>query len=472
VSTELVQYGRALIAPFDVEIASDQKIVKLCCEEILRCLPGKRLVVRAKLGGESVIAKIFLGKYNQQNFTRERSGIMALRSANLNTPQILAEGSISGGARVLVFQYIDAANSLDRLWAEAKNTQERGSILRRSVQCIGLMHEAGIRQEDIHPGNFLDRRGEIFIIDGAAIIDSGPNGDLGESESLDNLAAFLAEFAPKYEQVILSAFKNYEAIRRLPPSANRLNDLTSRLRRRRQYRKRKYLTKIFRDCSEFHCDSTFDHFLVRCRVDDGKNLDRILRDPDLAMTSGKTLKEGNTATVKEIEVNGRKLVIKRYNIKSIFHGLRKALFTSRARRSWYNAHLMSFFEIPGAKPVALLEKRWGPFCLTSYYITESVSGPDAREFFAQSAYATEHITQLADIVVELQRCQIRHGDLKATNFIMAESSPVLIDLDSMKQYKSNRGFNRIKDRDMERFMANWQTQPALRDAFLQAFHRA
>ncbi len=470
-SDDLQRYGRELVTPFKVEITTGWGVTELCCDEVLRCLPAKRLVVRGTLDGKPVIAKIFLGRGNQRYFAREKAGVVALHRAHLNAPEILFEGHIADDARVLVLQFIESATSLEDVWLQAKTDQERSNLLRRAVKCIGQMHEVGMWQQDIHPGNFLDGQGLIYIIDGAAVVDSSPGGRLEESQSIDNLAAFLAEFAPRYDPLILSAFEEYEGTRQLPPNTGRRDKLMAGISRKRHYRKRKYLAKIFRDCTEFHCESSFDRFLVRARIDDGGELSKMLEDPDLAMATGRVLKEGNTATVKEVEVDGRKLVVKRYNIKNFFHGVRKAVFTGRARRSWYNAHLLKFYEIPGARPVALLEKRWGPFCLTSYYITESVTGPDAMEFFAGDSYMDRDIQQLADMVLELGRCQIRHRDLKATNFLMAATGPVLIDLDAMKQYKSAAFFRLIRDRDMARFMLNWRDYTKVYEAFLQALHK-
>jgi len=59
--------------------------------------------------------------------------------------------------------------------------------------------------------------------------------------------------------------------------------------------------------------------------------------------------------------------------------------------------------------------------------------------------------------------------LKATNFIMAKPVPVLIDLDSMREYTHAADFRKVKDRDMERFLLNWQADSKLQGSFLKAF---
>jgi tRNA A-37 threonylcarbamoyl transferase component Bud32 len=440
----------------------------MLCSQILRHLPGKRLVVVAEFEGQLVLAKLFVGGNIKRDAMREERGVLSLHRAGLKTPEYIMQCEIEGGARALIFEYLTDAISLEALWNEPLDADTRKKILERYLQCVAFMHEAGIKQDDIHPGNFLESNDEIYIIDGASVHEAGDKRKLTEEEGLDNLAAFLAEFAPRYDTLVEAVLGTYENVRGLTTSTDRKERLKINLNRRRLYRNNKYLKKIFRDCSEFYCDASFNRFLACRRDRKNEALDALLDDPDTAIASGRILKKGNTATVAEIELDDKKLVVKRYNIKNLLHGVRKALFSSRARRSWYNAHLMQLNEIPGARPIALLERKWGPFCLTAYYVAESVPGPDARTYFSNNNHTLEDIRQLASIVAELRRRRIRHGDLKDTNFIMAETGPVLIDLDGMQEHTSAKAFKKIAKRDEERFLLNWQAHPKLQETFARA----
>ncbi len=60
---------------------------------------------------------------------------------------------------------------------------------------------------------------------------------------------------------------------------------------------------------------------------------------------------------------------------------------------------------------------------------------------------------------------IRHGDLKATNFIICGDRPYLMDLDAMRQYKLGSLFKPFRQRDRTRFMRNWDDHPSLRTLF-------
>ena len=72
------------------------------------------------------------------------------------------------------------------------------------------------------------------------------------------------------------------------------------------------------------------------------------------------LKRGRTATLARVEVNGRQLVIKRYNIKGPVHALSRSWRPSRAWHSWLEGHRLNFLGIATPRPLALVEQRAGP----------------------------------------------------------------------------------------------------------------
>ena len=149
----------------------------------------------------------------------------------------------------------------------------------------------------------------------------------------------------------------------------------------------------------------------------GEEMIRFLKAPDSLMSKGTLLKDGNTATVALVQVGGRPLVVKRYNIKGLGHLLRRGLRTSRAHISWRNAHLLRILGIPTPGPVAILEQRRGPFRLKSYFVMEYVEGENARSLFRMKRPDTDRnklITRIVGLIQMLSNASISHGDFKAT----------------------------------------------------------
>lgn len=467
-ASELIAGQREIEAPFRVRVRLAEGDLDLICNQILRLLPGKRVVALAQLDNEQVVAKMFIGTRGLRDYAREKQGVAALVRAGVSTPDILADGDVSGGGKILVFRYLSNSMSLLDLWAEPLTEEKRIEIVRQVMLSLGKMHAAGVMQRDIHLDNFLYASAELYIIDGGAVTQQRFRSTVGETQAIKNLALFFAQLLPGYDYMVKSVLPVYEHVRGYKEASDRVQRLKNHISAKRRLRKKKYLKKIFRECSQIVHRSGGRYFMVCERKHWSSELEQVLTDPDAAMSRGRSLKNGNSATLVEIDVDGRLLVVKRYNIKNFMHGIKRLFRSSRARRSWYNSHLMEFLGIPGARPVALLEKRWGPFCFTAYFVTESVQGLDAREYFEKNDPLDEDLQRMAVIVMALKAHRIAHGDLKDTNFLMSDRGPVLIDLDSMREYRSENLFEKASIKDRRRFLQNWLDRPELVDR-LQGF---
>jgi tRNA A-37 threonylcarbamoyl transferase component Bud32 len=191
----------------------------------------------------------------------------------------------------------------------------------------------------------------------------------------------------------------------------------------------------------------------------------LLADPDKLIDSGMILKDGNSATVARISLSDRTLVVKRYNIKNVWHGLLRACQKSRAWMSWSNAFHMEFLGIRSLQPIAMVEHRMGPLRSTAYFITEYIEGPDVLDFLGNMTCPNGELEALALLLRYLSESKISHGDMKATNFLMGDKGPVIIDLDAMREHKSKESFERAFDKDLDRFMKNWEGHPELASRF-------
>jgi tRNA A-37 threonylcarbamoyl transferase component Bud32 len=196
-------------------------------------------------------------------------------------------------------------------------------------------------------------------------------------------------------------------------------------------------------------------------------------DLDALLTAQNLLKNGNTCTVALVEMGGKKIAIKRYNIKNFWHGLSRAFRQTRAAVSWANAHRLIILDIATAKPIALIEQRkFGLFKSKAYFFAEYIDAPDAAQFFAECADKTaraETIKNMVTLFYKLYLLKISHGDMKATNIKIVDNRPVLIDLDSMCQHRTYFSSSVAHLRDLSRFMQNWQNEPALYNAFVKTF---
>ena len=179
--------------------------------------------------------------------------------------------------------------------------------------------------------------------------------------------------------------------------------------------------------------------------------------PDETMNEGVPLKLGNSSTVVRCVIENQPYIVKRYNIKSWTHRVRRWI-KRRARNAWQNGHWLDFVGIDTAKPVALLEQRWGWFAGVSYLVMPDVGERDLAHTLAiQPGRFDDLAPQTVSLLRKLKVAGLQHGDLKATNFMVSENRVLLIDYDALSEgsFESDRA----------RFVKNWVEDNALSEAW-------
>lgn len=221
---------------------------------------------------------------------------------------------------------------------------------------------------------------------------------------------------------------------------------------------------IMKNNHSFHHHKKFKKFYI-CNKDYlTPTFEALLENPD-AFFNEKILKEDETFTtsVALVTIDARPIVIKRYNIKSFWHGLKRAIQPSRAARCWHYSHMLHRHCIDTPKPIAMIEKRFGPFRRQAYFISEYIEGADGFTVFrdqpVDAATTAIYATRIMELIHRLHKNLITHGDLKASNFIFHDAKPFMIDLDAMRQHKNFYRAKRKIQKDRKRFLLNWENLP-------------
>jgi tRNA A-37 threonylcarbamoyl transferase component Bud32 len=203
--------------------------------------------------------------------------------------------------------------------------------------------------------------------------------------------------------------------------------------------------------------------------DEADFLAPLMADPDAWLEQGVPLKRGRSATLARVELEGRKLVIKRYNIKSAGHALSRAWRPSRAWHSWVEAHRLRFLGIPTPRPLALIERRLGPLRGRAWLITEYCAGPNLQErLTGEQTLPAEIGEAVRRLFTQLAAARIGHGDLKASNFICSGNELCVLDLDAMRQFDNEAAWRKAWQKDRARFLRNWSEGSALQREFALA----
>ena len=457
--------GRILPTPFRLRLDQPDDGAELTCSEVLRHLPGKRLVCSGDWYGHGpVVLKIFLdSRRGEQHWQREWQGVQAMHTGGIPTPDLLFNGRLSDGeARLLIFRKMEGFENLSDHLKRIATPGERREALGRVVALIALLHEAGLKQRDIHPGNFLIAGDSVLVIDGDDIVPSG-RGPLPRRESLANLALFFAQFPSRFDALAPRLTEAYATRRNWPSHGCQVDGIDAQIQRWRAWRLKKFLPKTQRACTAFMARKTWHRFMVCDREWFGPARRELLEDPEAFIDAGTILKAGNTATVARMAIDGHEIVVKRYNIKNKAHALSRSLRPSRAMISWTNAHRLRFLDISTPRPLAVIEERWGVVRRRAYFIMAYQPGKTIDEALRAVAYDPGKVARLLDqvgrLLHQLAAARLSHGDFKATNFLLSSGRLYLLDLDGMRAHATSSAFERAFRKDLARLKRNWADLP-------------
>jgi hypothetical protein len=116
--------------------------------------------------------------------------------------------------------------------------------------------------------------------------------------------------------------------------------------------------------------------------------------------------------------------------------------------------------IDTAMPLALIERRLGPLRGQAWLIVEYCPGQN----LAASPPSATRLDAVRGLFARLAAARIIHGDLKATNLLWRDDGICLVDLDAMRQHRSETGYRRAWRKDRERFLRNWPNGSELAQA--------
>lgn len=464
--SELNNAGRTPQLPMTLALADAAGPAELQLLSLLRVLPGQRYVGAGVWRGRPVLAKLLVGSKAARHFQRERSGVRLLAEQGMTTPRLLADGLQEGEGGWLLFEWLENAPSLGDAWSRVEHlpplADEQQAVLGEALSAIAQLHTKGLWQEDLHLDNLLRHDGRLYLIDGAGICVEQAGQPLSRQKVLENLGMFFAQLPRAFEPFTEELLVHYllsNAEHGLPMEA-----LQKQIDKVRSWRLKDFLSKTGRDCTLFSVTDTASLFQAVRREEEAALLP-VLEQADALLERGHLYKAGNSASVARVEVGGRAVVIKRYNIKDFSHWLKRFWRPSRAVHSWREGNRLMFLGIATPKPLAVREPRFLGLRSKAYLITEALDGPNIIERFApfvESGDVPERDLNALDLLFsQLIAERISHGDFKGTNIYWQDERWVLIDLDAMQQHGTQSAFAPAFARDRARFLRNWPQGSAL-----------
>lgn len=438
---------------------------------ILRIMPGKRMVALAEYNQETVVAKIFYSKKNAlAHADREKKGADHLQKMKIPSPVIIANlVNAEKTAHILIFNYLHDADNLYTLWQEKHSIDILYPVLKQTVQELATQHVLGVIQHDLHFKNFMISPRKVFTLDGAQL--SILPHKLDKEASMRHFALFLSQMGVGFESLQKELFLFYTKLRGWLIKPHEIHQLFFYIREINHARWQRHQRKIFRMSSQFALiqSGCFSGMLDRTRVP--AHLRALFNNPEQFFKEmpHDLLKAGRSATVIHVTVADHHWVIKRYNIKHVLHRIKRAFSISRAKKSWYHAQKLALFGVNIPSPIAYIEKKQAGIKAEGYFISEYVDAVSLASLATtQGETLLENrslINNVAALLKKLRLLEWTHGDLKATNIMIANNEPLLIDFDGAKEHASLTSARHHTLRDWNRFLKNFSNMPRLLAAF-------
>ena len=437
-----------------IKCASSRSEESLLCTGLFRTVPGRRDIYDAIWKDTSVVVKAFSHKIKARlHLKRELKGLNQMQKRGLSSSRPLFSGKTNDGRWAIVLEKIvDSTTVLDVLSETADEHTELDLFVRVCWE-LAKQHGKGVLQKDLHLENFLLADGQLYSVDPSQTVFLPDQ--VSRKKSISQLALLVLNLPSGNIQSIKTIRETYFKARgwNFENSDEAFFQQQMTLHRKRGLRRG--LKKCLRTSTRFlrirnnGTVAVFDRDFCR-----GADPLDFIEKIDTLMDKGRVLKNGNTCYVSRLTWNGEDVAVKRYNNKGFVHSLRHTIKRSRARGGWLHAHRLGILKVSTPKPLAYIEQRKGFLIWKSYLVTRYIEGQKLYDFLRdenvthkQRSTTTQHVKDLLD---EMGKYRITHGDFKNSNVLITKTGPVLIDLDGMKVHKWDWSYKIQKAKDLER----------------------
>ncbi len=433
----------------NISIAASGETVKAACGKILREVKGKRQVYDGLLNAEPVIIKLFAnGIRGWKNFHKEKMALTKLAKTALLSPSVRVYGKVRQGYAIVTEKIVDAVTVLEK-YQKAKSKSEKLAVALLFIKHVADQHNKGVLQRDLHMGNFLIKGEQVYAIDPARMVfDSKP---IAKNKGLKQIAAVIAILDSDMKNDLLSEYAKCRKIDVSQADKKLIEKEIKRTKIKGTKRGLKKFSRKNRRHLKIKTKNAIAMFDVKMAAKE--QVQRLIENVDEMMAKGEILKNGRTCYVSKIKLNGKMIVVKRYNNKGFWHSVRHSIKGARAKRCWLMGLRLWMLKIKTPMPVGFIEIKHSGLIKNSYIITEFVEA----ENFATLLNDENAEIAAEKIVNKLDQWKITHGDLKPSNILIVKNNAdskmeaVLTDLDSMVCHKTKLIYNYYRKKDLRRF---------------------
>jgi tRNA A-37 threonylcarbamoyl transferase component Bud32 len=412
-------------------------IVNLKILKVLREIPGKRKVVDAKIDGVNFIVKFFNDK---GEYLKELNGVFHIKNAGILTPRVFSFGILSN-QYYIIFQKINDVSTVDQLLISNESLELKQAVIKQVLALNKKMYENNVIQKDNYFKNYLYQNGKVYLIDGGLV---KKIKFFKVIRKFLNFSLISSKINPEFLSIKKTTSYKYNFIEFLHKKCIDLY----------LYREiSNFQKKTLRNSTQFEKNDSLNYLILKQR-----NFNFNFNSIDNFLMNAEIIKNGHTCTVFRVD----DLIIKRYNIKSIWHFIKMQFIKSRGKNSWQISNTFQLYNLPCPKPFFYFEKRFLFFKLTSYFAMERVDGVSVVSY-QESLKNKLQIEKLKKNIFKLFNKLIHykfiHGDFKETNILVDKKMQlIMIDFDKSFFSLSQSIYNSRLKRQIIRFLSNWNNK--------------
>ena len=200
-----------------------------------------------------------------------------------------------------------------------------------------------------------------------------------------------------------------------------------------------------------------------------EGLSEVIANPDEFMLKGEEVKFEAGNHVVGLDLPKHSIFIKKFQVKGLFHYLRKFFSPTRAITAWKAIHWLNAAGIKTINPIGVIET-YDSFTTTkSYLITLKQSGERVDQMKITENLENLISSKMSAFIKRLTWISFNHGDAKGSNFFLDKNSLIVSDLDaSYKRYFQFTLTNKLA-KDKKRILRSFEGYPKVKESLSRRF---
>ncbi len=201
-----------------------------------------------------------------------------------------------------------------------------------------------------------------------------------------------------------------------------------------------------------------------------EGLSEVISNPDKFMSKGEEIKFEAGNHVVGLDLPNHSIFIKKFQIKGVFHYLRKFFSPTRAITAWKATHWLNAAGIKTINALAVIET-YDSFTTTeSYLITLKQSGERLDQMKITESLESLIPNKMGALIKRLGWIGFNHGDAKGSNFFFDKNSLIVSDLDACKRRIFQITVDNKLSKDKKRITKSFENHPKIQSSLLKRFN--